>query len=92
MMRKYGNKNLVKAAIRKFAKKHEIKINYIAVLPEHVHLLCTLPRGKTDSWAFHKLKGGSAYLIFKNKEKFRLRYPQGHFRSPGGVCSYRWKQ
>ncbi|MFH1590906.1 MAG: transposase, partial [archaeon] len=43
-----------------------------------------LPRGMTDIRAFMLLKGRSAYLIFRNKEKIRLRYPRGHFWSPGG--------
>ncbi len=86
MMRKLENKNLVEAAIRKAANEHNIKIHHISVLPDHLHLLATLPKGMTDSKAFQLLKGRSAYLIFRNKEKTRLRYPKGHFWSPGGCA------
>ena len=87
MMRKLENKNIVEAAIRKAASSHNIVIHYIAVMPDHIHALVTLPHGMTDSEAFRLLKGGSAYIIFRVKEKFRLRYPAGHFWSPGGFAS-----
>ncbi len=87
MMEKYENKNLVAAAIRKAAHEHEIKIHYLKVLPDHVHTLASLPRGVDDSKAFQILKGRSSYIIFRVKEKFRLRYPRGHFWSPGGFAT-----
>lgn len=86
MMRKLENKKIVEAAIRKAAFEHKIIIHYIAVMPDHIHALATLPHGMTDSDAFQILKGRSAYIIFRVKEKFRLRYPQGHFWSPGGFA------
>ncbi len=86
MMKKSGNKNLVEAAIRKAASENNIKIHVLNVQADHIHLLVTFPRGMVDSDAFQILKGRSAYLIFRNKEKTRLRYPRGHFWSSGG-CS-----
>ena len=86
MMQKLENKNIVAAAIRKAAHEHGIIIHFLAVMPDHVHVLATLPHGMTDSGAFQILKGRSAYIIFSVKEKFRLRYPQGHFWSPGGFA------
>ena len=85
-MRKLANKNLVEAAIRKAASEHNIIMHYFAVMPDHVHALVTLPHGMTDSKAFNLLKGRSAYILFRVKEKFRLRYPKGHFWSPGGFA------
>ena len=86
MMQKLKHKNLVEAAIRKSAHEHGITIHYLKVLPEHVHALVTLPRGMTDIKAFQLLKGRSSYIIFRNNEKFRLRYPKSHFWSPGGFA------
>ena len=86
MMKKFGNKNLVAAAIRKSASEQGIQIHYLEVLPDHVHLLATFPRGVDDSKAFNILKGRSSYLLFRHKPKFRLRYPKGHFWSPGGCA------
>ena len=66
-MRKLENRNLVEATIRKAAHEAGIKIHIIEVLPDHMHLLVTLPRGMTDEDALRRLKGRSAYLIFRNK-------------------------
>jgi len=87
MMRKLENKNLVEAAIRRAASEYKINIREIEVMPDHVHLLVSLPHNITDSKALGLLKGRSAYLIFRNKEKIRLRYPQGHFWAAGGFAS-----
>ena len=86
MMREFGHKNLVVAAIRKAATEHGIAVHELEVMPDHVHLLAVLPGGMTDSEAFRLLKGRSAYLIFRNKPHDRLRYPRGHFWSPGGCA------
>ncbi len=86
MFGKFGQKSLVEAAIRKVATKHNIMIHTIYVMPEHVHMLVTLPHNITDSKALMLLKGGSAYIFFKNHEKSRLRLPKGHLWSAGGCA------
>jgi len=77
---------MVATAIRKAATEYKIKILELEVMPEHVHLSCTLPNGMTDSKALGLLKGRSAFLIFLHKPEMRLRYPKGHFWSSGN-CS-----
>ena len=86
MMKKLELKNLVEAAIRKAAKEHNIQIRILKVLPDHIHILVTLPNNMTDSKARMLLKGRSAYLIFKHRENIRLRYPRGHFWSAGSCA------
>jgi putative transposase len=86
MMEREEIKNLVEAAIRKAAHENRIIIHEISVMPDHIHLLATLPPGMTDSRALQLLKGRSAYLIFKNREHVRLRYPQGHFWAPSSCA------
>ena len=83
MMRKLGNRNLVAACIRQAAHKYGIKILALEVMPEHVHCAVELPHVMSSDRAAHLLKGYSAWKIFRVKEKFRLRYPQGHFWSRG---------
>ena len=83
MFAKFEYKNLCEASIRKAASRHDIKIRIINVLPDHVHLIATLPKGMSDEKAMQLLKGGSAYTFFKNHPKARLRYPQGHLWSRG---------
>ena len=87
MMKKQENKNIVAAAIRKAAFEHGIQIHYLKVLPEHIHMHVSFPHGIDDSRAFNLLKGRSAYILFRVKEKYRLRYPKGHFWSPGGFAT-----
>jgi len=84
MFAKFKYKSLCEACIRKTASRHNIKIRIINVLPDHVHLIATLPKGMNDEKAMQLLKGCSSYSFFKNHPKARLRYPQGHLWSRGG--------
>ena len=86
MFAKFKYKSLCEASIRKAAKRHNIEIHLISVMPDHVHMLATLPKGMNDEKAFQLLKGGSSYAFFKNHTKARLRYPQGHLWSRGGTA------
>jgi len=86
MFRKFKQKNIVEAAIRRVAARHKIKIHSISVMPEHVHMLVTLPHNITESKALMLLKGGSAYIFFKNHLKSRIRLPRGHLWSAGGCA------
>jgi len=86
MMKRFEIKNLVEASIRKSAREHKIKIHILKVMPDHVHLLASLPKGMLDSQALRLLKGRSAYLIFRNRKHIRLRYPKGHFWSAGSCA------
>jgi putative transposase len=86
MFAKFKYKSLCEACIRKVAKRHNIKIRIMSVMPDHVHMLVTMPRGMTDSKGLQILKGGSAYLFFRNHSKARLRYPQGHLWGRGGCA------
>ena len=87
MFGKEKQKFLVEACIRKVAHDHKIFGRTISVMPNHVHMLVTIPHGMTDSRALMLLKGGSAYRFFRNHEKSRLRLPQGHLWSAGGCAT-----
>ena len=82
MMRKLENRNLVLACIKQAASRHGIKLLALEVMPEHVHAVIEIPHTMPLPKAVQYLKGYSAWKIFKVKEKFRLRYPRGHFWSP----------
>ena len=84
MFAKFKYKNLCEASIRKAAKRHNIKIHILRVMPDHLHIMVTLPKGMSDVKALQLLKGGSAHTFFKNHPKARLRYPKGHLWSRGG--------
>ena len=87
MFRKFKQRNIVEASIRKICNRHHIKIHTISVMPEHVHMLVTLPHNITESKAMNLIKGGSAFMFFRKKKKSRLRLPQGHLWSPGGCAT-----
>jgi len=86
MFAKFKYKNLCEACVRKVAHNHNIKVHVLSVMPDHVHILVTLPKGMTDEKAMQLLKGASSYLFFHNHPKARLRYPQGHLWGRGGCA------
>jgi len=83
MLRKQENKNLCEQILKNVAKRHKIKITELSVMPDHIHVMVSLPPTMSVSKAFHLLKGASAHELFKKKPNFRRRYPRGHFWSPG---------
>ncbi len=76
MFGKMKQHNVIEAYLRKVCVLHHIKIHNISVMPEHVHMLVTLPHNLTDSKAIMLLKGGLAYYFFRNHEKSKLRLPK----------------
>lgn len=83
MFNKEKHKNLCENILRTVAERHSIRIIEMAVMPDHLHLIVDIPPTMSISQAFHVLKGASAHELFKRQPKFRLRYPGGHFWSPG---------
>ena len=65
------------------AERHKIKITELSVMPDHIHMVVLIPSTMSISKAFYFLKGASSYALFKEKPKFRKRYPKGNFWSPG---------
>ena len=87
MFSKLKQHNNVQAAILKVCKRHHIKIHVLTVMPDHVHMMATLPHNLTDSKGLQLIKGGSTYKFFRNHPKSRLRLPQGHLWSAGGCAT-----
>jgi len=69
--------------LRQIARDKGMILHDIVVDNDHVHLLISIPFSMSVSQAMQFLKGGSAYQIFRLHPNFRLRYPAGHFWSPG---------
>ena len=86
MLKKDDYKKVCENAVRQQADRHGITIRELFAMPEHVHISCELPPNMSQSEALQLLKGGSSYIIFKQQPKFRLRYPKGHFWSPGAYA------
>ena len=83
MLRKPENKKLCERILRDIALRYNIKIIELTVMPDHIHLIVSLPTTMSVSKAFHLLKGISAHDLFKENPNFRKRYQKGHFWSPG---------
>ena len=83
MFMKDENKKLCEDVLKVVAQRHGIKLEEICVGTDHVHIVADVPPTMSVSRAFNLLKGASAYELFRRQPKFRLRYPRGHFWSPG---------
>ena len=83
MFKKLENKNLCEQILREVAERHKINITELSVMPDHIHMVASIPSTMSISKAFHLLKGASAHALFKEKPNFRKRYPRGHLWSPG---------
>ncbi len=58
MFAKFKYQHLCEASIRKAAKRHNIQIHVLRVMPDHLHTLVTLPKGMSDEKAMQLLKEG----------------------------------
>ena len=80
-------KNLCKEILEETAERHRIIIRELFVMPEHIHTSIEVPPSMSQSKALQLLKGNLSYQLFRKQPKFRLRYPRGHFFSPGAFAS-----
>ena len=87
MLRQDVYKNLCEKILRDIAKNHNMTVREISVMPEHVHVSVEYPPSMSQSKALQLLKGGSSYQLQKLVPNFKLRYPQGHFWSPGACAN-----
>jgi len=83
MMRQEKYRLAVRQAVEEVGSKHEIHFVELAVMPDHVHAVVSVHPSMSQPKALGLLKGGSAYLLFRNYPNFRKRYTKGHFWSPG---------
>ena len=87
MFRKFEQRNLCVACIRRAASLHDIKIIVLSVMPDHVHCEVQVSLNMSASKVLQILKGLSAKLFFEKNPKARLRYPRGHLWSRGKFAS-----
>ena len=94
MFRKSKNALLCRAAIESVAKRHNIEIKELSVVPDHVHVVVQIPPAMSQSEAIRILKGGSSYKMFRLNPNFRLRYqrgslwPRGNFKDSVGRLTH----
>ncbi|MBS3093563.1 IS200/IS605 family transposase, partial [Candidatus Pacearchaeota archaeon] len=86
MMQKEKLKVMCRAAIEEACKRHNIEIEIIKVMDEHVHMTADVPRTMSDAKALQIIKGLSSYILFRLCPALRKRYPDGHFWTEGYFC------
>lgn len=80
-------KKLAEEILRETAQRHRMVIRELFVMPEHIHMSVEAPPSMSQSKALQLLKGNLSYQLFRKQPNFRLRYPQGHFFSTGGLAN-----
>ena len=76
-------KNLIIILLHEGAERHCIEIIELKIMPSHLHIIASLPRGMTDAKAEQLMKGYTSRVFFLTAPEMRLRYPQGHLWSRG---------
>ena len=83
MLKREENKKLCEEVLHEVAKRHNIIITELSVMPDHIHTVVGIPPTMSVSKALQLLKGASSRELFKRKPHLRCRYHKGHFWSPG---------
>ena len=83
MLRQERFKDFLAKVLEEASMKLGCRIIEMGIEDDHVHLVIGLRPTLSVSCVFHQLKGKSAYELFRFEPKFRLRYPNGDFWSPG---------
>ena len=87
MLRQDKYQKLCEDILKETAERHNITIREVGIMPEHIHVSAEIPPNMSQSKALQLLKGNLSYQLFKQQPKFRLRYPKGHFFSPGALAN-----
>ena len=87
MFKQNKYKNLCDKILHETAQSHKMIIRELGVMPQHIHISVECPPSMSQSKALQLLKGNLSYQLFRANEDFRLRYPRGHFFSPGGLAN-----
>ena len=83
MLRQSRYKDFLAEVLQKETAQMKVRILEMGIQSDHVHLVVVLRPTHAVSSVFQHLKGKSAYELFRFEPKFRLRYPNGEFWSPG---------
>jgi len=83
MLRQPRFKDLLAQVLLREADQSGLKVEEMGIGDEHVHLVVDIHPTHCISSVFESLKTESARALFEAEPKFRLRYPKGHFWSPG---------
>jgi len=83
VFRKEGHKEDMETILQQIAAEHDMLIEELAVMPDHVHIVVHVQPSVSLAYATQLLKGRSSYEFFKKHPNLRLRYRKGHMWSRG---------
>ena len=83
MFRSETLRNKMTEILQQVASEKNIKLLELSVMPDHIHVVAEIPPSMSLAQASQIMKGKSSYLFFREYPNMRLRYPRGHFWSPG---------
>jgi putative transposase len=82
-LRKESIKEDCEAILQSIAHERDWEILELAVMPDHVHVILRTHKPENPSDILFRLKGRSAFELFRKHPNLRMRYPHGHFWSRG---------
>jgi len=82
VLRKESSKADMEGILQEIAVEHDMFIEELAVMPNHVHIVVRTKPSMSLSKATQLLKGRSSYEFFRKHPNMRLRYRKGHFWAP----------
>ena len=85
-LRKQSIKEDCEAILHTIARERDWELLELAVMPDHVHVILRTRKPENPSDILFRLKGRSAYELFKKHPNLRLLYRKGNFWSRGSFC------
>lgn len=73
--------------LQTIASDHDIVIQELSVMPDHIHLLISFPPKHSGSFVVKTLKGGAARMWFKQYPETKDQLWGGHLWSPSFFMS-----
>jgi putative transposase len=83
VLRKETHRRDMETILRGIAERKDMKIDELAVMPDHVHMVVHVKPSMGLGKATQLLKGISSREMFLKHPNLRERYRKGHYWSPG---------
>jgi putative transposase len=83
VLRKESHREDLEEILKKICEEKKMKIEELAIMPDHVHIVVHVKPSISLGKATQLLKGRSSYEMFKKHPNLRNRYWGGHYWSPG---------
>ena len=82
VLKKESSKVDMEAILQQIAVEYGMRVEELAVMPDHIHIVVRVKPSMSLSKATQLLKGRSSYEFFRKHPNMRLRYRKGHLWAP----------